>query len=95
MATIGPRTTQGSDFPSQVVSCLFCCIYAVVGLRTVLEWSEGLVCLINLVCLGATPTELEGWLSSPQPLNSTQSQGLRDYVVEKGLIPCVGCVLVS
>ena len=29
------------------------------------------VCLINLVCLGTTQTELEGWLSSPQPLNST------------------------
>ena len=54
LATIGPRMTQGSYFPSQVVSCLFCCIYAVVGLRTVLEWSEGLVCLIKLVSLGAT-----------------------------------------
>ena len=31
----------------------------------------GLVCLINLVCLETTQTELEGWLSSPQPLNST------------------------
>ena len=29
------------------------------------------VCLINLVCLGATQIELEGWRSSPQPLNST------------------------
>ena len=33
--------------------------------------NEGLIFLINLVCLGTTQTELVGWLSSPQPLNST------------------------
>ena len=33
--------------------------------------NEGLMCLINLVCLGTTQIELEGWISSPQPLNST------------------------
>ena len=71
MATIGPRMTQRLNFPAQAMSCLFCCVYAVVGLRIVLEWGEGLVCLINLVCLGATQIELEGWISSPQPLNST------------------------
>ena len=38
-----------------------------------LYWSgyEGLVFLKNLVCLKTTQTELEGCLSSPQPLNST------------------------
>ena len=37
-----------------------------------LYWSgnEGLVCLKNLVCLGTTQRELEGWIYSPQPLNS-------------------------
>ena len=34
----------------------------------------GLVCLINLVCLETTQIELEGWLSSPQPLNSTEGK---------------------
>ena len=44
----------------------------VVGLRIVLGvGDEGLVCLTNLVGLGNTQIELEGWLSSPQPLNST------------------------
>ena len=39
-------------------------------------WSrdEGLVCLIKLVCLGTTQTELEDWISSPQPLNSTEGK---------------------
>ena len=47
------------------------CVYAVVGIRTVLGVGMGgLVCLINLVCLETTHTEIEGWLSSPQPLNS-------------------------
>ena len=43
---------------------------------------------------GATQTELDYWLSSPQPLKSIEkgSQGLRDCEVEKGLIPVVGCV---
>ena len=42
LAMIGPRTTQGLDFPVQAVNCLFCCMYAVVGLQTVLEWGWGL-----------------------------------------------------
>ena len=61
--------------------------------------NEGLMCLINLVCLGTTQTELEGWLSSPKPLNSARSQGLRGCVVEKGLISlcwvCVGVLEVK
>ena len=44
--------------------------------------------------LGATQTELDYWLSSPQPLKSIGkgSQGLRDCEAEKGLILGVGCV---
>ena len=38
LATIGPRTTQESYFPTQAVNRLFCYVYAVVGLRTVLAW---------------------------------------------------------
>ena len=43
---------------------------------------------------GATQTELDCWLSSPQPLKSIGkgSQGLRDCEVEKGLIPIDGFV---
>ena len=43
---------------------------------------------------GATQTELDCWISSPQPLKSIgkRIQGLRDYEVEKGLIPGVECV---
>ena len=43
---------------------------------------------------GATQTELDCWLSSPQPLKSIGkgSQGLRDCEAEKGLIPIDGCV---
>ena len=43
---------------------------------------------------GATQTDLDGWLSSPQPLKSIGkgSQSLRDCEVEKGSIPGVGCV---
>ena len=37
-AMIGPRMTQELFSPVQVVNSLFCCVYAVVGLRTVLEW---------------------------------------------------------
>ena len=61
-------------------------------------WSgdEGLVFLINLVCLGATQIEVKGCLSSPQPQSSTgrgRGQGLRDYVAEKGPISwCWVCV---
>ena len=43
--------------------------------------NEGLMCLINLMSLRTTQIELEGWLSSPQPLNSTgrevRAEGLR------------------
>ena len=43
---------------------------------------------------GATQTELDYWISSPQPLKSIGkgSQGLRDYEAEKVLIPVDGCV---
>ena len=43
---------------------------------------------------GATQTDLDYWISSPQPLKSIgkESQGMRGYEVEKGLIPGVGCV---
>ena len=71
LATIGPRTTQELFFPIQAVNRLFDCVYAVVGLWTCWSRDEGLVCLINLVRLGTTQIELEGWFSSPQPLNST------------------------
>ena len=67
--------------------------YAVVGLRTVESGIRRWVCLRKLV-FGATQTELDCWLSSPQPLKSIGKgiQGLRDYEAEKGLIPGVGCV---
>ena len=60
------------DFPCQAVNTL-------VLLRVCSGWyldcvGVGMkvgVCLINMVCLEATQTELEGWLTSPQPLNST------------------------
>ena len=43
---------------------------------------------------GATQTELDCWISSPQPLKSIGkgSQGMRDCEVEKGLILGVGHV---
>ena len=43
---------------------------------------------------GATQTDLDYWISSPQPLKSTGKgiQGLRHCEAEKGLIPDVGCV---
>ena len=43
---------------------------------------------------GATQTELDYWISSPQPLKSIGkgSQGMRDCEAKKGLIPGVGCV---
>ena len=43
LATLGPRTTQGSILPVQAVNHLSDYVYAVVGLRTVLEWDEGLI----------------------------------------------------
>ena len=67
--------------------------HAMVGLWTVASRIRGWVCLGKLV-FGATQTELDCWLSSPQPLKSIGkgSQGLRDCEVEKGMIPSVGCV---
>ena len=64
-----------------------------VGLQTVESRIRGWVCLRKLV-FGATQTELDCWLSSPQPLKSIGkgSQGLRDCEAEKGLIPIDGCV---
>ena len=38
LATIGPRTTQELLSPVQAVNSLFGCMYAMVGLRSVLEW---------------------------------------------------------
>ena len=48
-------------------------LHAYSGWSSNCVWSgdEGLVCLKNLVGLGTTQIELEGWLSSPQPVNST------------------------
>ena len=67
--------------------------YAVISLWIVESRIKSLVCLRKLV-FGATQTELDYWLSSPQPLKSIGkgSQGLRDCEAEKGLIPGVGCV---
>ena len=42
LAMIGPRTTQELISPFQAVNSLFGYMYAVVGLRTVLEWGWGL-----------------------------------------------------
>ena len=53
LAMIGPRTTQGSDFLVQAVNCLFCCMYAVVGLRTELEWGWELGLLDKLGVFGS------------------------------------------
>ena len=65
------KNDSGIDFPYPSYESLVCCVYEVDGLRTMLEWDEALVCFISLVCLGTTQIELEGWLSSPQPMNST------------------------
>ena len=50
--------------------------------------------MLDKLVFGATQTELDCWLSSPQPLKSIGkgSQGLRDCEAEKGLIPVHGCV---
>jgi len=29
------------DFFPRAMNCLFCCVYAVVGIWTMLEWNEG------------------------------------------------------
>ena len=64
-----------------------------VGPRTVESRIRGWVCLIKLV-FGATQTELDYYISSPQPLKSIGkgSQSLRDCEAEKGLVPGVKCV---
>ena len=51
---------SGIDFPCPSCESLVCCVYVVDGIQTMLEWDEGLVCLINLVCFGTTQIELEG-----------------------------------
>ena len=69
---IGSRRTQGSISPVKAMNGL-------VFLHVCSGWSSNCagvgmkvgVCLINLVCLGATQIELDGWISSLQPLNST------------------------
>ena len=68
-------------------------MHVVVGLWNVESKIRGWVCLRKLV-FGATQTELDCWLSSPQPLKSIEKgcQGLREYEAEKGLILGVGCV---
>ena len=68
---IGPRTIPVliSPVKAVIVGFVACMQWWVFGLCWIGD--EGLVCLTNLVCLGTTQTKLEGWLSSPQPLNST------------------------
>ena len=50
--------------------------------------------MLEKLVFGATQTEGDYWLSSPQPLKSIErgSQGLRDCEAEIGLIPGVRCV---
>ena len=50
--------------------------------------------MLEKLVFGATQTNGDCWLSSPQPLKiiGKGSQGLRDCESEKGLIPGVGCV---
>ena len=64
-----------------------------VGLQTIESRIRGWVCLRKWV-FGATQTQSDCWLYSPQPLKSIGkgSQGLRDCEAEKGLIPSVGFV---
>ena len=64
-----------------------------VGLQTFESRIRGWVCLRKLV-FGATQTELDCWLSYPQPLKSIGKgiQGLRVYEAKKGLIPVDGRV---
>ena len=78
----------------------------IAGLAACMQWLVFGLCGVGLkagypletwVC-GATQTELDGWLSSPQPWKSIGKgiQGLRDCEIEKGLIPGVryvcGCL---
>ena len=96
LAMIGPRINQGlvSLAKAVIVGFAACMQWLVFGLCGV--GMEGWVCLRNLG-LGATQTELYGWISSPQPRKNTGkgSQGLRDCEAEKRLIPGVWCVWVS
>ena len=60
MATIGPRMTQGSNFLVQTINHLFCCMYVVVGLWTVLEWERGLGLLDKPGVFGSHKDRLKG-----------------------------------
>ena len=61
------KNDSGIDFTlSQPWIAWFCCMHAMVFLRTMWSGIEGWVCLRNLG-LGATQRELDGWISSPQP----------------------------
>ena len=69
------KNDLGVVFLNQAVNRLCDFVYAVVGLQTVLGvGGECFVCLKNLVGLGTTQIELEGWISSPQQLNSTRRE---------------------
>ena len=50
--------------------------------------------MLEKLVFGATQTERDCWISSPQHLRNIGKgiQGLRDCEIEKGLIPGVGCV---
>ena len=82
-----------SSYSSQSCELFVLLRHAVVVLWNVESMIRGWVCLRKLV-FGATRTELDCSLSSPQPLKSIGrgSQGLRDCEAEKGLILGVGCV---
>ena len=83
-------------FSSQSCELIIYCGYAVVGLWTVWSGIEGWVCLRNLVF--GIHTDRFIWLaffSTTPEENWKGSQGLRDFEVEKGLIPGVRCVWVS
>ena len=62
--------TRGFVFPVKVVIAGFVVCMQWLVFRLYWGGDEGLICLKNLVGLGTTQTDLEGWLSSPQPLNS-------------------------
>ena len=82
-----------SSSSSQSCELLVYLWYAVVGRWTVESRIIGWVCLRKLV-FGATQTNLDCWISSPQPLKNIGkgSQGLRYCEAEKGLLPGIGCV---
>ena len=65
------KNNSGVCFPLSRFNCWF--VASTQWLVFGLHWSgnEGLMCMTKLVFLGTTQIELEGWISSPQPLNST------------------------